>query len=188
MSELNSNIGLASRIHGAIQAMCHDDDQGTDGVRALLMLAGLTVETAFLFDEPVEAMDTTFAKLEEMLGARPVGGTLKDDVLPPATIIDFDAEQGRQLAREFFEEYLDCPYEFHDTLLFMLQQRFVAWEDLGQRRAESSEIVRDHVEIDDQARGDRLRIRQIVGDLGIHGIPSFGGQAGVSAPVEFLIR
>lgn len=143
MSEMNSNIGLARRIHAAIHAMCQDEDQGTDGVRALLMLAGLTVETAFLFDEPVEAMDTTFSKLEDMLGARPVGGALKEDVLPPATIIDFDAEQGRQLAREFFEEYLDCPYEFHDTLLFMLQQRFVAWEDLGQRRAESLRLFKE---------------------------------------------
>lgn len=135
--------GLAARIQLAIQGLCHDEDQGTDGVRALLLLAGMTVETAFLFDDPVEAMETTFVRLEEMLGASPVNGPLKDSVLPPATIIDFDAEQGRALAREHFEEWLDCPYEFHALLLFIIQQRFVAWEQISQRRGESLRLFRE---------------------------------------------
>lgn len=143
MSDLNSTTGLATRIQGAIQGLCYDEDQGTDGVRMLLLLAGMTVETAFLFDEPVEAMEASFTRLEELLGAMPVGGVLKDDVLPPATMIDFDAEQGRQLAREYFEEYLDCPYEFHDLLLFIIQQRFNSWEQMGQRRAESLRLFKE---------------------------------------------
>lgn len=143
MSEINSTIGLAARIHAAIHAMCHDEEQGTDGVRTLLLLAGMTVETAFLFDEPEEAIMATFARLRDALGAAPVGGSLKDNVLPPATIIDFDAEQGRMLAREYFEEYLDCPYEFHDLLLFIIQQRFIAWEQVGQRRAESLRLFEE---------------------------------------------
>ncbi len=143
MSEIHSKAGLAARIQGAIQGLCHDEDQGTDGVRMLLLMAGMTVETAFLFDEPDEAMEASFARLEALLGVPAVGGPLKSDVLPPATMIDFDAEQGRQLAREYFEEYLDCPYEFHDLLLFIIHQRFVAWEQMGQRRAESFRLFKE---------------------------------------------
>lgn len=143
MFDFNNKAGLAARIQQAIQGLCHDEEQGTDGVRAMLLMAGMTVETAFLFDEPEEAMETSFTRLEEMLGTPPVGGALKEGVLPPATMIDFDAEQGRMLAREYFVEWLDCPYEFHDLLLFIIQQRFVAWEQMGQRRAESFRLFRD---------------------------------------------
>lgn len=143
MSEIQSTIGLAARIQTAIQGMCHDDEQGTDGVRAMLLMAGMLVETSYLFDEPDEALAASFTRLEGMLGAMPVRGALKDSVLPPATMIDFDAEQGRMMAREYFEDFLDCPYEFHEVLLFIIQQRFIAWEQMGQRRAESLRLFQD---------------------------------------------
>jgi hypothetical protein len=70
--------------------------------------------------------------------------------MPPATIIDFDSEMGRAIAREFFEEWLDCEYEFHELLLSITQQMFMRFEaasamngirQTGQRRSESFRLL-----------------------------------------------
>lgn len=137
MLDFMNKAEVAVRIHDSIQALCHDPEYGTDTMKATLLLSGMAVETAFLFDNHEEALEGIFARLADMLSCEPLGGKMGPKAMPPATIIDFDTEQGRALAREFFEDWLDCGYEFNEMLLFLLQQTFVRWENFGQGRAET---------------------------------------------------
>lgn len=137
MLDFMNKAEVAVRIHDSIQALCEEPDYGTDVMKATMLLAGMTVETAFLFDNHEEALEAIFSRLQDMLGCAPYEGPVQRKALPPATIIDFDSETGRAIAREFFEDWLDCAYEFNEMLLFMIQQSFVRWEICGQPRAES---------------------------------------------------
>jgi hypothetical protein len=137
MLDFMNKAEVAVRIHDSIQALCFDSDYGTDTMKATLLLSGMAVETAFLFDNHEEALEGMFERLADLMGCEPLDGPMARKAMPPATIIDFDTEQGRAMAREFFEEWLDCGYEFHEMLLFILQQTFNRWEIYGQAKAES---------------------------------------------------
>ena len=128
---------VAARIQAAIQALTHDEESGCDGMKALMLLSGMMVEIAFLFDNGEEALQGSFSRLGDLLGCDPLFESIAPEALPPPTIIDFDTEMGRSMAREFFEEWLDCDYEFHEMFLFIVQQSFMRWEVKGQSRAES---------------------------------------------------
>ena len=58
-------------------------------------------------------------------------------------MIDYETEKGRGVARQLFEEWLDCAYEFHDLILFTIHNIMLQLEDNGQER---SEILRLFVE------------------------------------------
>lgn len=132
---------VAIRIHTSIQALAEEPEMGTDAMKVLMLYAGMLVECAFLFDNCEEALDGAFARLSDLLECEPSSGDLAVRALPPSTIIDFDTEQGRALAREFFEEWLDCSYEFQDMVLTLIQQSFARWEMFGMPRAESFRIL-----------------------------------------------
>lgn len=145
MLDYMNKADVAMRIHATIQALSYEEERGTDAMKAMLLFSGMIVETAFLFDNGEEALQGSFVKLADMLGCEPVRDEMDYDALPPSTIIDFDTEMGRSMAREFFEDWLDCEYEFHDMLLFIIQQAFIRWEsssDFGmQSRAESFRLL-----------------------------------------------
>ena len=131
---------VATRIHATLRTLSEEPKHsvhGTDAMKMMMLLAGMTVETAFLFDSCEESLEGTFDKLAKLLDCEPYDGPVNNHVLPPSTIMDFDTEQGRAVAREFFEEWLDCAYEFHEMLLFLIHQIFMSWEAKGQDRAES---------------------------------------------------
>lgn len=109
----------------------------TDGMRLLQLLAGIMIETLLLFDEPDAGLEATKARLEDMLGCGPLEGPLGEKALPPPYIIDYETEQGRMMARELFEEWLDCAYEFHDVLLNLTHNVMLRLEQDGQSRAET---------------------------------------------------
>lgn len=132
---------VALRIHHAIHALSADEDRGHDAMKSLILLSGMYVESAFLFDNCEEALQGMFVKLSEELNCEPLGGVMDYDAMPPSSIIDFDAEMGRAMAREFFEEWLDCAYEFNEMLMFLTQQMFMQWEAVGQSRAESFRLL-----------------------------------------------
>jgi hypothetical protein len=141
MPELCNKADVALRIHYAIQALSYDEDHGYDAMKEVLLLAGMFVETAFLFDNCDEALQGSFSQLGTLIKAEPLSGDVAEDSLPPASIIDFDTEMGRAMAREFFEDWLDCHYEFHEMLIMLTHQIFMRWEQLGQRRAESFRLL-----------------------------------------------
>ena len=152
MLDYMNKADVAIRIHHAIQALCEDEEYGTDAMKALMVLSGMYVESAFLFDNCEESLQGAFVKLAELLNCEPLNGEIAEEAMPPACVIDFDAEMGRAVAREFFEEWMDCEYEFHEMLLVVTQQMFMRWEAAGikggmhgfqgtQRRAESFRLL-----------------------------------------------
>lgn len=143
MLTFSNKADVAARVHRTLYALSKDPDQGTDGMKMLLLISGMLVETAFLFDNCEEALEGSFEKLADYLSCEPYRQDYSALSLPPSAIIDFDAEHGRALAREFFEEWLDCAYEFHDMLLFLTQQTFMRWETMGQTRSESFRLLVD---------------------------------------------
>lgn len=137
MSYLLDKAEFAAQICDRLHAECSVPGQGTDGMRMLQLLAGMLVETLLLFDEPEDGLDKTFCDLSFLLCCSPVGGELRGDVLPPSYILDYETEQGRNIARELFEEWLDCAYQFHELLVFAIQHFVVTLEQNGQPRAET---------------------------------------------------
>jgi hypothetical protein len=108
-----------------------------DGMRLLQMLAGVAVETALVFDEPAEGLHRAGLELERMLGCAPSAAPLGPEALPPPYIIDYHTEQGRLIARSMFEEWLQCPYEFHELVLFAIHGLLAELDLHGQRREET---------------------------------------------------
>ena len=104
-------------------------------------MAGVLVETYLVFDDPDEAMQGSFAKLSELLGCGPLQGIVTPEALPPAHLMDLETERGRLAAREFFVEWLDCIFEFHDLMLAIIQNIIINWEEDGQTRAESLRLL-----------------------------------------------
>ena len=140
MLDYQDKADVALRIHYAIQSLS-SDERGLDAMKSVMLLAGMYVETAFLFDNCEEALQGSFVALGNELNCEPLNGEMADDAMPPASIIDFDTEMGRAMAREFFEEWLDCEYGFHEMLITLTQQMFMQWEAEGQRRAESFRLL-----------------------------------------------
>lgn len=136
-----SKADVALRIHTSIQAMAEEPEMGTDAMKVLMLYSGMLVECAFLFDNCEDALEGAFARLSDLLECRPYGGDLGGKALPPGAIIDFDSEQGRSLAREFFEDWDDCAYEFQDMVLFLIQQSLARWEMFGMAREESLRLL-----------------------------------------------
>lgn len=113
-----------------------DDEGSIEAMRLLLILSGVLVETLLLFDDPDEGLDCTRVKLSMMLDCTPREGEIGKNALPQAYFIDNETEKGRTLARQFFEEWLNCAYEFHELILFLTQNVIVALEREGQPRSE----------------------------------------------------
>jgi hypothetical protein len=132
---------VALRIHTAIQALSEDPEMGTDAMKVLLLYGGMLVECAFLFDNCEEALEGAFARLSELLQCEPYDGVLGENALPPSTIIDFDTEQGRAMAREFYEDWEDGNYDYQDMVLFLIQQSLARWEMFGQPRSEMFRLL-----------------------------------------------
>lgn len=141
MQTHTAKADVAIRIHTSIQVLAVEPEMGTDAMKVMMLYAGMLVECAFLFDNCEEALEGAFARLADLLECEPSAGDLAGRALPPSTIIDFDTEQGRSLAREFFEEWLDCSYEFQDMVLTLIQQSFARWEMFGMPRGESFRIL-----------------------------------------------
>lgn len=141
MQTHSAKADVAIRIHASIQAMAEEPELGTDAMKVLMLYSGMLVECSFLFDNCEESLEGSFSKLADLLMCEPYAGDLGDMALPPSSIIDFDTEQGRSLAREFFEEWLDCKYEFQEMVLTLIQQSFARWEMFGQDRSESFRIL-----------------------------------------------
>lgn len=137
----SAKADVAIRIHASIQAMSEEPEMGTDAMKVLMLYAGVLIECAFLFDNCEEALEGAFARLADLLECEPYGGDLGERALPPSAIIDFDTEQGRAVAREFFEEWADCAYEFQEMVLFLIQQSLSRWEMFGQPRSESFRLL-----------------------------------------------
>src|SRR5690606_23547662 len=55
--------------------------------------------------------------------------------------LDQNTEQGRAVARNLFEDWLQCAFEFHELVMFVIQHVLVHMEEAGQPREETLRLV-----------------------------------------------
>ncbi len=132
---------MGARLYSALIEMSSCSERGTDMMQLIEHLSGVLVETYFVFEDPDCAMEGSFHRLALLLGCEPMPGSIDATIIPPSYIIDHETERGRNAARIFFEEWLDCGYEFHDMMLSLAQQMIIHWEDTGVPRAESFRLL-----------------------------------------------
>ncbi len=145
MLTLTNKPEMGSRFHSALIQLSADHERGVDGMKVIQHMAGVLVETYFIFEDADQAMQASFKKLSHLLGCHPAKGMLAPYALPPAHIVDYETERGRLAARVFFEEWLDCNFELHDLILTVFQHVIVGWEDMGIPRAETFRLLMECV-------------------------------------------
>lgn len=141
MFALTNKPDMGARLYTGLIALATDPEKGTDAMKLIQHMAGVLVETYLVFDQPDEAMEVSLRQLSDMLGTAPQTGALHAQALPPAHILDMETERGRHAARNFFEEWLDCAFEFHSLILVIVHNILVSWEADGQPRAESLRLL-----------------------------------------------
>ncbi|MCB1721563.1 MAG: hypothetical protein H6860_04420 [Rhodospirillales bacterium] len=158
MFALTNKPDMGARLYSGLIRMATDPSRGTDGMKLIQHIAGVLVETYLVFDEPDKAMEASLQELSGMMGCRPAAGALGQGVLPPANIIDLETEKGRAAARAFFEEWLDCAFEFHKLMLVIVHNILISWEAEGLPRAESLRLL---IECVHKAMGFELAAQEL---------------------------
>ena len=132
---------MGARLYSGLINLATDPVRGTDCMKVLQHIAGVLVETYLVFDEPDQAMEASLKNLCSMMECEPVKGPIGYGILPPAHILDQETEKGRMAARIFFEEWLDCAFEFHNLMLVIVQNILTSWEADGQPRSETLRLL-----------------------------------------------
>lgn len=145
MFALTNKPEMGARFYSALIQLAADHERGVDGMKIIQHMAGVLVETYFIFEDSDKAMQASFKKLAELLDCHPAPGLLAPYALPPAHIIDHETERGRTAARVFFEEWLDCNFELHDLILTVFQHVIVGWEEMGVPRGETFRLLMECV-------------------------------------------
>lgn len=141
MFALTNKPDMAARLYSGLINLATDPERGTDAMKLLQHVAGVLVETYLVFDAPDKAMEASFDQLAKLLKCEPLEGIVTRNALPPAHVMDYETERGRMAARVFFEEWLDCEYEFHNLVLVIIHNIMVSWEEEGLQRAESFRLL-----------------------------------------------
>ncbi len=141
MFALTNKPDMGARLYKDLIALAQDDERGFDSMLAIQHMAGVLVETYLVFEKPDEAMMAGLTKLSHLLGCDPVSGPISPESIPPANIVDTETEVGRAAARAFFEDWLDCAYEFHDLMITIFHNVMLAWEEDGQPREETLRLL-----------------------------------------------
>ncbi len=141
MFALTNKPEMGARFYSALIQLAADHERGIDSMKVIQHMAGVLVETYYIFEDSDQAMQASFQKLSGLLNCHPAPGMLAPYALPPAHIIDFETERGRLAARVFFEEWLDCNFELHDLILNVFQHIIIGWEDMGVPREETLRLL-----------------------------------------------
>ncbi len=154
---------MGARLYAVILALSTDSRRGVDGMKLIQHIAGVMVETALVFDNPDEALFTSLGRLQLSLNDTGVTGPLPAHILPPSNIIDLETERGRHAARMFFEEWMDCAFEFDVLFNAIVHNAIMGWEEAGQPRAESLRLL---IECATKAMGYEIAAQELC-DLAI---------------------
>lgn len=141
MFALTNKPEMGAHFYSSLIQLAADHDRGVDGMKVIMHMAGVIVELSLLFDDPDEAMQSGFRNLAKLLDCHPAQGILAPYALPPAHIIDQETEKGRQAARDFLEDWMDCHFEVHDLILSVFQPVIIGWEEMGVPRAETFRLI-----------------------------------------------
>lgn len=149
---------IAGRIQADLERFAAHPDHGIDIVKMIAALGGFLVETLLLFDCPEDAVEGCYHRVAEQLECEPLEGALAPDSLPMAPLLDYQSECGRGTARAWFEEWLDCGYEFHEMAIDIVACNIRAWEAEGLPRAESFRLL---IECTNRCMGYELAAQEL---------------------------
>ncbi|MGQ0527624.1 MAG: hypothetical protein ACT4OY_06320 [Alphaproteobacteria bacterium] len=141
MFVLTNKPDMGARLYSELVRTATCPQRGVDVMKVLQQMAGVLVETSLIFEKPDESLQASFERLGSRLECIPAPGALKPGSLPPAHVIDAVGEQGRQIARSFFEDWLDCVFEFNELILDIFRAIIAGWEEEGHPRAESLRLI-----------------------------------------------
>ena len=141
MYVLTNKPEMGARFYSALTKLADCPERGTDAMKVIQYMAGVLVETYLVFDTPEESMEGSFDKLAKLLNTKAYDKDLWDNALPPGHIIDAETERGRSAGRIFFEDWMDCTFEFHDLILDLIHSVIVSWEMEGVPREESLRLL-----------------------------------------------
>ena len=142
MFDLFEKSAIGARLASGLYKMAENPNDGSiDQMRVVQYMAGVLVETYLVFETPDQALNGGFAKLCGLLNAEPVLGDLALNSLPPAHVIDAETEKGREIARDVFEDNMDCAFEFHALMLTVMHDMIVSWETDGVSRGETLRLL-----------------------------------------------
>lgn len=105
------------------------DTIGLDGEATIQMLAGLLVETMFLFDDPESCLTSSLMGLRRTLGINAGMRLPMARECETAAFADFYSEKGREMARDLCENWLECEYEYHAFVLESIRHYLCGFED-----------------------------------------------------------
>lgn len=141
MFALTNKPEMAAHFYTDLIALASEPGRGTDAMKVIQHIAGVMVETSLVFEQAHVSLQASFIRLAQLLECTPYEGALSPEALPPAHFLDQECERGRQAARLFFEEWLDCSFEFHDLFMTIIHNILVGWEDHGFNRRESLRLL-----------------------------------------------
>ncbi|MCK6418439.1 MAG: hypothetical protein L6Q57_05820 [Alphaproteobacteria bacterium] len=141
MFPLSEKPDMAAHFYANLIDLASEAKRGTDAMRVIQHIAGVMVETAMVFDEVDASLQASFKKLAQLLDCEMRMGALGSESLPPPHTLEFECEKGRQAARLFFEDWLDCSYEFHDLFITIIHNIIVGWEGHLMPRQESLRLL-----------------------------------------------
>ncbi len=137
MFTLSPKPKMASRIYKSLMRFSIQENGQHDAMRVLMLMSGIAVEMCLVFGEaPDEAACSVLEKMSQRLGTPPKLGALGYNTLPPSNVIDQDIEKGRAIARDIFDEWDECAFEFHQFYIELCHDIFLSWEQEGFKRAE----------------------------------------------------
>lgn len=158
MSILIDKAEFTAHIYRSLMNHAALGGEETDGMRLIQMLGGIMTETLLLFDQPDDGLEATYDRLARLLGCEPAGGRLGPKALPPSYIVDYETEQGRGVAKILFEDWLDCAYEFHELMVFVVHNIIIRLEEAGQPR---SETLRLFIECTNRCMGYEIAAQEL---------------------------
>lgn len=183
MSILIDKAGFTAHIYKCLMNHAALAEEETDGMKLLQLLSGVMVETLLLFDDPDEGLSATYGRLADMLECEPMAGKIARRALPPSFMLDMNTEMGRALARRLFEDWLNCAFEFHEMILFVVHNVICRMAEDGAGKAE---LFRLFIEISNRCMAYEIAAQElcdIVIDekIGRHGWSLGDSVAGLSA-------
>jgi hypothetical protein len=146
MDLTDGKADLAARLQSQVLSII-EESEGAHGFSVydtVQVLAGILVESVFLFDEPDEVLNGAHSKLERLLNETTYQETLPEWFqLDPATL-DWRTEQGRLIARSLIDDWRDCPFTYMEFILFSLHNFLVQWaENHDVPRGETLRLLRE---------------------------------------------
>ena len=136
---------LATYIHDHVEKLLgvKDDIRTHDIIEFLEVIAGIYVESCFLFEKPDIAMSEGFEKLSASLGVAPTDAVIPYQSISHPQKLDARTEQGRALARSVLEEFGECEFSFCEFILWMVSNYLVDWEGNNIPRSDGFRLFMD---------------------------------------------